>query len=258
MSERPLWDTQAYAVTQAFRDRPTLDLMLRIPGDLAPREVWDLGCGPGETTALLARRHPGATVHGLDASPEMLAAARLRPEAVDWVEGDIATFAPERPADLIVSTGALHWVANHGRLLGRLTGALAWDGVLAAYMPDASETPPHRLLRALSAETRWAERLGALKVPSPVASLEAYHDWLTPHCAAVEVWRTTYLHVLEGEDSLMRWMLAAALRPHLAALGERSVDFLEVYRARLDAACPPRADGTVLFGLPLTFILARR
>jgi trans-aconitate 2-methyltransferase len=130
--------------------------------------------------------------------------------------------------------------------------------VLAVYMPDASETPPHRLLRALSAETRWAERLGAIKVPAPVASLEAYHDWLTPHCAEVEVWRTTYLHVLAGEEALMRWMLAGPLRPYITALGERSVDFLQAYRDRLDAACPPRADGTAPFALPLTFILARR
>ena len=99
----PVWDPNVYERYKTYRDRPALDLMARIPTDLKTHEVWDLGCGTGEHAALLQARHPGARVHGLDSSPEMLAEARRRAPDIDWRQSDIADFAPETPPDLIFS-----------------------------------------------------------------------------------------------------------------------------------------------------------
>ena len=91
----PAWNPDIYALYRAYRERPALDLLTAIPRDLNPTEIWDLGCGAGEQAALLAVRHPGATVHGLDSSPDMLERARGLGARVDWRQGDIASFAPE-------------------------------------------------------------------------------------------------------------------------------------------------------------------
>lgn len=52
-----------------------------VPDDREYGRVLDLACGTGIVTRELARRHPQATVVGLDASPEMLAVARDRVDA---------------------------------------------------------------------------------------------------------------------------------------------------------------------------------
>ena len=131
------WDPDVYTLYRRYRERPALDLLTAIPQDLGPREIWDLGCGLGEQAALLAARHPEARVRGLDSSPDMLARAKALPARVEWVLGDLASFAPEVPADLIFSNAALQWVDDHASLIPHLAASLASGGVLAVQMPVA-------------------------------------------------------------------------------------------------------------------------
>jgi SAM-dependent methyltransferase len=72
----PTWDPNQYLKFTDHRLRPALDLLAQIPlGD--PRSVYDLGCGPGNITRLLAERWSNARVVGVDSSAEMLAKARI-------------------------------------------------------------------------------------------------------------------------------------------------------------------------------------
>jgi trans-aconitate 2-methyltransferase len=259
MANSPSWDVAQYERYKTYRDRPALDLMVQIPGDLAPREIWDLGCGTGEHAALLARRHPGARVHGLDSSPDMLAAARARNAEVDWVEASIDDFAPAVPPHLIFTNAALQWVGEHTTLFPRLVSTLAPGGVFACQMPLAWSEPWHRAARALAAEAPWAERIGDIGEFAVVARPEDYWRWLSP-LAEVDVWATRYLHVLTGDDPVVEWMKGTGLRPYLARLddpAEREA-FLAAYRDRIRALFPPEADGSTLFDFPRLFILARR
>ncbi len=256
----PSWDPDVYERYKAYRDRPALDLLLQIPGDLEPRTIWDLGCGPGEQAALLARRHPGAKVYGLDSSPQMLEVARRRGEPVEWVQGDIDEFAPDQPADLIFTNAALQWVGGHDLLFPRLASCLAGEGVFACQMPMSFHEPWHVVLRELAETAAWKPRLGAVRSSTPVAPASAYFDWLSPVCGEIDIWSTTYLHVLEGDDPVVEWMSGTGLRPYLDALpepGERAV-FLDAYRQRVDEILPARADGLTLFPFPRLFIVARR
>ena len=66
-----VWNPTTYLAFADERSRPFADLTSRI-GATAPRTVVDLGCGPGQLTAGLARRWPDAAVLGLDSSPEMI------------------------------------------------------------------------------------------------------------------------------------------------------------------------------------------
>ena len=256
----PSWDPDIYERFKAERDRPALDLLLRIPGDANPAEIWDLGCGAGEHAALLAARHPGALVHGLDSSGAMLERARTRKAAVEWVQADFEDFAPLVAPDLIFSNAALHWAKDHAGLFPRLVSALAPDGVFACQMPVSHGAAWHVLLRETAADGPWAARLGGVSGVQPVAAPEQYYDWLSPLCSEVDIWSTNYLHVLDGDDPIVDWMRGSGLRPYLDALideAEREA-FLSAYRARLAEMSPPRPDGTTLFPFPRLFILARR
>ena len=261
MSEaKTVWDPALYERYKLYRERPALDLMLRIPGDLAPREIWDLGCGTGEHAALLAARHPEARVHGLDSSPEMLAQARRRSARVDWVAGEIAGFSPDRPADLIFSNAALNWLPHHETLFPGLMQALAPGGVLACQMAISFDADWHRTLHDTVAHGPWAGLLREVRGVHAVGSASEYYGWLAPFSESVDIWSTTYLHVLDGEDPVVDWMSGTGLRPYLQAISDQGMreDFLAAYRARVHAAFGKQADGTTLFTLPRLFMVARR
>jgi trans-aconitate 2-methyltransferase len=62
------WNPAIYRRFEDERTRPAAELLARVPLD-APRLVYDLGCGPGNSTELLVRRYPAARVIGVDSSP---------------------------------------------------------------------------------------------------------------------------------------------------------------------------------------------
>ncbi len=256
----PAWDPRQYSRFEAERDRAALDLLLRLPGDLDPREIWDLGCGAGQHAAMLKRRHPGAAVHGLDSSADMLARARALDADVDWRQGDIAGWSAEVPADLILANASLHWLPDHSTLLRRLAEALAPGGALAIQMPMAHETRHHTLMRAVAAEGPWAAPLAGVGTIAPLLSPEAYYEVLSGTCSEIDVWTTTYLHALTGPDAVLEWMKGTALRPFLAALDDPAMceAFLSALGARLCEAFPPRADRVTLLPFPRLFLVARR
>lgn len=250
------WNPSVYERYKAQRDRPALDLMLQIPRDLSPNEIWDLGCGPGEQAAVLAARHPDAVVHGLDSSAAMLEVARKRPARVDWRLGDIAAFSPERPADLIFTNAALQWLPEHERLFSRLADALAPGGVLACQMPDSRKGTWRDLLRQTAEAPRWAETLSGVERIG-ILPAEAYYGLLADRCE-VDIWSTDYLHVLEGEDAVLEWTRGTSLRPYLERLGARADAFEAVFAERLRQAYPRREDGATLMPFSRLFIVARR
>jgi trans-aconitate 2-methyltransferase len=208
-----VWDPTQYERYKVYRDRPALDLMVQIPADLEPREIWDLGCGTGEHAALLKRRHPDARVHGLDSSAEMLASARARSDDVDWVQGPVEAWSPPTAPDLIFTNAALHWASDHARLFPRLAGELAPRGVFACQVPLSHSAEWYDLLREAAADPQWAGRLKDVRGTQPIAAPEAYYDWLSPVCESVDIWSTSYLHVLTGEDPVVDWMKGTGLRP---------------------------------------------
>src|SRR4051812_34063727 len=69
------WDPDRYLAYADERGRPFVELVARV-GVEAPGTVVDLGCGPGNLTALLRQRWPDAAIRGLDSSPEMIEKAR--------------------------------------------------------------------------------------------------------------------------------------------------------------------------------------
>lgn len=256
----PSWDPAIYERYKLYRERPALDLLVKIPGDLEPREIWDLGCGPGEHAAVLAARHPYARVHGLDSSPEMLAVARRRPAEVDWMLGDVADFRPDIAPDLIFTNAALQWLPDHAALFPKLVSTLAPGGVFACQMPLSWKSVWHAALHETAADPRWAAQLKGVGRLRPVAEAEDYYGWLAPLCEEVDIWSTTYLHVLEGDDPVVEWMMGSGMRPYLDALTDpvQRGAFIDLYRDKVAVAVPARPDGTTLFPFPRFFILARR
>ncbi len=258
------WDPAQYDRFRDFRLRPALELLDRVPITRASL-VYDLGCGSGAITRIVAERFPGARVVGLDRSPGMLAKARAEPSRIEWVHGDIADWEPERAPDLIFSNAALHWLEDHHGLFPRLLGYLAPGGCLAVQMPLSHAQPSHTLMcETLANGGAGGSRLGDEAVAGAAArdwvlDPGAYYDVLAPQAADLDIWETGYLHRLEGEDAVLEWVRATGLRPVLNGLAGADLErFLKVYRERLRDAYPRRADGSTVYPFPRLFLLATR
>jgi trans-aconitate 2-methyltransferase len=239
------WDPAQYGRFANERNRAFLDLTARIDAT-APRHVVDVGCGPGHLTGLLAERWPQATVEGIDSSPEMIAAA-AGVSGVTFSIGDAAEWRPTGDVDVVVSNAALQWVPRHQRLMGEWAAALPRDGWLAVQVPGNFASPSHVLMRSLAEEPRWASDLaGALRHDDAVGTPQSYVSVLLDAGLVADVWETTYLHVLGGDDPVLEWMRGTGLRPLLGALSPQDADeFSAVYAARLRAAYPRGPHGTV-------------
>lgn len=267
----PIWDPDQYLKFANHRLRPALDLMARIP--LAScRSVWDLGCGTGNVTRLLAERWPEAAVYGLDSSADMLSKARAGSPAaapeqhtehhdIVWIHDDIAAWTAPEPVDLLFSNAALHWLPDHGALLPRLVGQLTEGGVLAVQVPRNFSAPSHTLLHDTALDGPWADRLAPLAAAraAPVAPPEVWWEWLAPHARSIDIWETEYLHALRGPDAVVEWTRGTALKPFLDALPpEERPAFLAAYTSRVAQAYPTRTDGITLFPFRRLFAIVRR
>lgn len=250
------WDAGHYLRFADARTLPAVDLLSRIELT-APRRVVDLGCGPGNSTGLLKQRWPDAAVAGLDSSANLLEAARRDHPGIDFAEGDIATWAPNEPCDVVFANASLQWVGGHDALLPRLFEQVAPGGVLAVQMPRNHDFATHALMRQVAAEGEWRDRFAGARDPSPVQPPEFYYDLLAPRSVIFTIWETNYIQVMDGVDAIIAWLHGTGLRPFLARLTEveRPV-FLKRYAALLADAYPAQADGKILLPYPRLFFIA--
>jgi trans-aconitate 2-methyltransferase len=253
------WDCELYLKFERERAQAARDLIARIP-PLAPRKIVDLGCGPGNSAAMLALYFRGAEILGVDTSDNMLTAARERLPAARFVQQDLKDWEAEDKVDLIFVNAALHFAPDHHKLLPKLMSFLAPGGVLAVQMPNVLQDAAHALMRMVAVDGPWAERLAPVaKSRAIIGSLDDYYGWISPQSRMIDLWQTTYVHPLEGHDAIVDWFVGSSLRPFLNQLTkDETPEFLAQYRRELEMAYPTQADGKVLLLYPRLFFVAQR
>lgn len=249
------WQPSDYLTFADERTRPARDLLAQVPL-LEARRIYDLGCGPGNSTALLIERFPAAAITGIDTSPAMLEAARKACPSASFEAGDLADWMPEHEPDLLFSNAAFQWVPDHLRVLARLASSLPGGGVLAVQMPDNLMEPSHRLMQLAAEQGPWARKLGSVQaardaLPQP----QDYYMRLKPLFRRLDLWHTIYLHPLDGVDGIVAWLRTTGLKPYIDPLTEdERAAYLNLYRDLLARAYPTQGDGCVLLRFPRFFL----
>jgi trans-aconitate 2-methyltransferase len=253
------WSPQQYLKFENERNRPILDLLNAVP--TAPvRRAVDIGCGPGNSTELLAARFPDAQISGFDNSPEMIASARKRLPQIAFEVADATHWQAPQAMDVMLSNAVFQWVPDHAAIMVRLVAQLAPGGSLAVQMPDNLEEPAHRLMREVAGDARWAGKLAkSAEQRDRLGSADFYYGLLKPKCQRVEIWRTTYFHTMASADGIVEWFKGTGLRPFLTPLApDEQAAELARYREEVARAYPPTSEGTVLLPFPRLFIVATR
>jgi trans-aconitate 2-methyltransferase len=154
--------------------------------------------------------------------------------------GDIATWAPAEPFDVVFSNAALHWVNDHPALLARLTSVLAPGGQLAAQVPANHDHASHLVAERVAAEEPFRTALGGYVRRAPVLEPEQYAQLL--HRLGYEAQQVrlhVYLHVLPDPEGVVEWVKGTLLTDYRRRLPEETYEeFVERYGALLLSELP--------------------
>ncbi|WP_449556096.1 trans-aconitate 2-methyltransferase [Huaxiibacter chinensis] len=247
------WNPSLYLQYGAERTRPAMELLARVALEDVT-DVVDLGCGPGNSTALLRQRWPSAQITGVDVSPAMLEQARVALPECQFVEMDISKYRPAHPLSVIFANASLQWVPNHYDLLPHLVSLLKLNGVLAIQMPDNTMEPTHVAMREVAYEQGYPDRSR-----DALPGVHAYYDILTDAGCDVDIWRTTYYHKMSSHQAIIDWVSATGLRPWLQDLSQNEqINYLSRYEELLEQQYPLQENGQILLAFPRLFIVARR
>ena len=188
----------------------------------------------------------------------MLEKARAANPSCRFEQGDFSTWSPATPPDLIFSNAALHWVTDHDTLFPRLLSLLAPNGVLAVQMPSMHDAPFRALQNEVARKGPWSRFLDDAGYARGLLPVETYYDVIRPCVASLDIWTTTYLHVLTGEDAVTEWAAGSSLRPFLDRLPpDQAIAFRAAYSQALRPHYPSRPDGTTLLPFKRFFFIAR-
>lgn len=253
------WNPDHYLRYGDERTRPAVDLAAHVQVE-SPQAVVDLGCGPGNSTAVLRRRWPAAQLVGVDNSPEMIEAARRADATVEWVLADIAAWEPGRRFEVVFSNAALQWVPDHASVVQRLFGWVAPGGALAFQLPSADYALVRALIHEIAADARWSERM---EVPLTALTMESpafYYTYLAPRARLLDIWQTEYVHVMASHDAVVDWISSTGLRPFVEALEAEGArrEFVRLLRERVRENYEANCDGSVLFPFRRLFVVAYR
>jgi trans-aconitate 2-methyltransferase len=260
----PIWDANLYLKFADARLRPALDLMGRLDpanGARPGHAIYDLGCGAGNISRILADHFPEAPVVGVDSSEEMLAKARAQTvdPRVTFTKGDLAHFKPGLPPGILYSNAAYQWVEGHIDMFPGLLKLLPSGGQLAIQMPRNHEAPSHALMRQAAQVGPWRDKLAKVGGIRSVFDPARYYDVLKPLCSDLDVWESIYQQQLTGKDPVAQYTAGTGLRPYMAVLNEaEQAGFYDTYVKLLAEAYPTRTDGITLFPFRRLFIVARR
>ena len=255
------WNASRYMKFGNERTRAARDLLAQVPLQ-SPRNIIDLGCGPGNSTELLRARYPDSKVTGMDSSPNMLETARTTLPDIEFTLGDLRTYKPDSAPDLLFSNAVFQWLSADDRIktIQRLLETQPSGGVFAIQVPDNLNEPSHASMRETAADGPWASILEAAKPARDVMETpEQLYDALKPLCSSVDIWHTRYNHCLENHQAIVDFISSTGLRPFLEPLSEdHRKEFLEKYLARLEKAYPKLYDGRVLLRFPRLFLILVR
>ncbi|PWY87005.1 S-adenosyl-L-methionine-dependent methyltransferase [Aspergillus heteromorphus CBS 117.55] len=266
------WNATQYLKFASERTLPARDLLTRVLSlqeqqqqhhhhHHSPLRITDLGCGPGNSTAVLAAQFPQAQITGLDSSAAMIQQAQTTgTPRITFSQADISTYTPPRssPTDLFFSNAVLHWLPRAARIetIRRLMATQPSGGMFAFQVPDNLEEMSHVKMREVAAlEGRTPREIHERLVGT------GGEDGVVER---VEIWRTEYWHSLRDHAAIVEWVKGSGLRPFLDALGEGEDGdrmreaFLEEYERRLKEVYPVQRDGRVLLGYPRLFVVAVR
>lgn len=249
------WDAELYLKFEMQRTQPAIDLANRIKG-CSLKKVADIGCGPGNSTAILKSLFPDADIEGIDNSQNMVEKAQNSYKGIRFRLCDIHGL--ESGYDLLFSNACLQWVPNHESLLPELMQKLNPGGLLAVQIPMNGNEPLYQIITDVASAPKWNLNHTCFET-NKVLSPNKYMDILSICASDFQIWETAYYHRIPSHRALVDWVRGTRLRPYLAELDEKkALEFEGEILNRAVAAYPVMRNGEVVLRFNRLFFIASK
>ncbi len=251
------WNATTYLQFKNERTRPAVNLACRIPLD-DPKTVLDIGCGPGNSTAVLRERFPNAKIIGIDNAPDMIEKAKESYPEMSFlcIDADEYIATVGEKFDVVFSNACMQWLPDHKALLPKWMGLVKKGGVLAVQMPNNYGEPIHQIIEAITTSEKWQPHFRIMREKN-ILSVAEYYDSLAENAVHVDLWETAYYHTLSTQQDLLEWYRGTGLRPYLDQLSDDAkTDFEDDFLAAVKEAYSLQTDGSILFRFPRLFFVA--
>lgn len=251
------WNPEQYIKFINERTQPSIDLANRIKA-VDPKLIIDIGCGPGNSTAVLAKKFPDAKIIGADNSKNMVEKAKYQYPALDFILFDAEKDFTELKDkfDVAFSNACIQWVPNHRKLLSNMMSILNDNGVMAVQVPINYNEPIHKILNALAKSKKWKEKFSDQRIFYTLTQSE-YFDLLSDISSDFTMWETIYFHRLPSHESIIDWYRSTGMRPYLNSLSEQDAkEFEKDVYDEVVKAYPIQKNGEIIFRFPRLFFTA--
>lgn len=220
-----LWNAKTYSEFLDVRTRPAKDLLSAIPNTFYPNLVYDLGCGPGNSTILLKNRWPNAKVIGTDTSLDMLEQARSDYSTLEFIKSNIEQFNPSEKVDCLFANASLQWCDHHETLIPNLIQCLNKNGVLAIQMPNNFHQSTHQtVIHVLQQNPQWQSIIKKLRfgiIDNKFYQTTWYYDLLSQSgLHDIQLWETEYYVEMNHYSDIFEWGRGTGLRPVLSEMND--------------------------------------
>ncbi|MDE6385937.1 MAG: methyltransferase domain-containing protein [Eubacterium sp.] len=253
------WNASQYLKFEQQRTVPAIDLIKK--ADVVnPQKIIDIGCGPGNSTAVLKDFYPEADILGVDYSDNMLKKAKSKYPEISFEKCDAGKDLKNinEKYDLVFSNACIQWIPNHKELIKDMLGILSDNGVLAVQAPINGNAPLFKIIKEVASDSKWHFPSDIDKT-NRMLETSRYFDILNELASYSDIWETVYYHSMPSHNALIEWVKGTRLLPYLNALSnEIQQEFLNEILEKAKAAYPIQKNGEIIFHFRRFFFIAKK
>ena len=253
------WNPELYLRFGKERIQPSIDLVTRIDFN-KPRNIIDIGCGPGNSTQILADKWPNTKIVGVDNSISMIEKAKKDYPNQEWIIMDAGKDKLNEKFDIVFSNATIQWIPDHKNLFNKFYNMLKEGGLLAIQLPLFFDMPLGKSIAAIAENEKWAHLTKEVTDLFTIHNSITYYDYLSELYQSIEMWETNYVHIMESQESILKMISSTGLRPYLEKLDNKNdiKDFEEKVLKGIKRDYPVQKNGNVLFPFNRLFFIAKK
>jgi trans-aconitate 2-methyltransferase len=253
------WNPELYLKFDKERNQPSIDLVTRI-NCTNPASIIDIGCGPGNSTQVLARRWPDAQILGIDNSPAMIEKAKKDFPNQQWSLADAGRDEIAGQYDIVFSNATIQWIPDHAELLNKFYHLLNDKGCLAVQVPQFWDMPLGKAIAKIAKNSRWEKSTAGATAQFTIHNSSFYYDRLSMLYHGIELWETKYFHIMDSHFSILEMIRSTGLRPYLDRLEseEDKKEYERLVLTEIENDYPRQQNGKVLFPFKRLFFIANK
>ena len=253
------WDSEKYLKFEKERTQPAIDLVRRVEGRKVSSAL-DVGCGPGNSSAVIKSVFPEAEILGIDFSADMIERAKKDYTDITFEQWDADVFTEKsgKKFDLIFSNACLQWLPDQFKTIKNLYKLLNENGIMAIQIPCNFDEPIHHLIHKVITSEKW-KNVFKQQRNYVMSSVEEYFDVLSDLSDEFDIWTTTYHHVLPSHEAIWTWYEGTGLRPYLSQIDDsRKDEFKKDIMEEIRKNYPLQKNGKVIFDFPRLFFVIEK